>query len=67
MKVIFETSMGNMSETAFTFCGDRIMDLSVMPNILSDQCNPYKTGSTGKVVYVSDEEYLTVQKALENK
>lgn len=67
MEVIFETNMGNMSETAFIFCGARVMDLRKIPVILSDKCNPYKTGSTGKVIYVTDEEYLTVQKTLKNE
>jgi len=53
MKKLLETSLGKFSNTAFFYNDKRVMNIDKLPSILDSECNPYKTGSEGVVVYLS--------------
>jgi hypothetical protein len=62
MKKLFETSLGNGSETAFEYQGQRVLDISKLPEILEAECNPYRTKEdTGVIVYMSREEFDRIE------
>lgn len=63
VKKLLEISLGNWSETTFVYKGQRIMDLSKLPEILDRECSPYENGDIdGVVVYFSDREYQELKK-----
>ncbi len=62
MKKIFETSLGNWSETAFVYNGRRVMSLSELPRILERECSSYGNGNSGGVVvYMTQKEFESLQ------
>ncbi len=63
MKKLLETSLGNGSETAFVFNGQRVLDTGELPKILERECNPYTTkDDEGVIVYMSKREYDLLNK-----
>jgi hypothetical protein len=57
MKKLFDVSLVGMSDTGFTYKGNRI-SLRELPDILHDECSPYTTSDReGVVAYLSKREF----------
>jgi len=66
MKKLLESSLGHWDDTWFSLNGNRVSDEDAL-KLIKEESNPYVTkDQKGVIVYMSREEYASLQKQSNN-